>query len=106
MLVQNQVFRDHNVKQQHFVYSANFYRNGTTPHLDKYGPEGKRDPEMFIDLRITEQLDLINSQEDKMFSKNEDELFVGITGKPDFKLVVPEALTEKVYLQIIKKMFA
>lgn len=41
-----------------------------------------------------------------MFSKNEDELFVGITGKPDFKLVVPEALTEKVYLQIIKKMFA
>ena len=66
--------------------------------MEKYGPEGKRDPELFIDREITEQLDLINAQEDLLFSKNEEDLFVGITGKPNFQLVVPEALTQKIYL--------
>ena len=61
---------------------------------------------MFIDHEITEQLDLINAQEDLLFSKNDEDLFIGITGKPDFQLVVPEQLTQKIYLKIIKKMFA
>lgn len=64
------------------------------------------EPELYIDQEITEQLDLINAQEDLLFSKTDDDLFIGIAGKPDFQLVVPEALTEKVYLQIIRKMFA
>lgn len=49
---------------------------------------------------------MINEQEDKLFAKGENGLYVGLTGKPDFKLYVPEELTKDVYLVMIKKLFA
>lgn len=49
---------------------------------------------------------MINAQEDRLFTKDENDLYVGLTGKPNFELYVPEELTQDVYLSIIKKLFA
>lgn len=54
-----------------------------------------------MDQTIINQLNLINDQEECMFTKDFENF-----KKPDFKLVVPEALTQEIYYKITKKIYS
>jgi len=46
--VKRNVFDDHGVTDNHFKYSCEFYRKGTSDHLEKYG-KGKVETSENID---------------------------------------------------------